>query len=78
MVKYKTIKISECTYNVIKRVQAELVEEGLDSIPREVLEKYNSEKDFTIGAIINMGVGIFNQHLKDAQERVSKSPRTPL
>ena len=72
MVKYKTIKISECTYNVIKRVQAELVEEGLDSIPREVLEKYNSEKDFTIGAIINMGVGIFNQHLKDAQERVSK------
>jgi len=68
MVNYKTIKISEGTYDAIKRVQKELAEKGLNSIPEDVREKYNSNGDFTIGAIISMGVGIFNQHLNEIKE----------
>lgn len=73
MVEYKTVKIPECVYNTIIRVQKELVENGLESVPKEILEKCPYDNKFTIGAIVFMGAETFNQTMnKINQSKIEK------
>lgn len=63
MVNYKTIKISEATYDAIIRAQDELADAGFNAVPKEILEKCTCNKEFTIGAVVELGNIAFNQML---------------